>query len=75
MINWQKLAEPPATTLRYYESVSFAQLDWHEGLSNDNEFIGVIGLIFDLAWEDANSGYFALDPCDRVGCFDGFIAK
>lgn len=64
-MNWQQLSEPPHAKL-CYESVAFAQMDWHDGLVDENAFIGLLNVIFDVEWEMANPGFSALDTCDTT---------
>lgn len=55
-MNWNVIATPPDTRC-YYKSISMLQADYHFGFCDENTFIGLMNLYFDLAWEEAYGKY------------------
>ncbi len=50
-MNWNQLATPPDTR-SYHISIGLIQADYYFGITAENDFIGLMNIFFDLAWED-----------------------
>ena len=55
-MNWQLIAVPPDWT-PYIISIANVQYEYGLGIHTDNEFIGLMNLYFDLAWEEQHGAF------------------